>query len=372
MASAAPTDLRQTVLNRVLGPDGERDFTRPIDIKGLDRNVRPLVRKIAEALSTDRHEPRAITGIELAQVLTALESASASRVTGTRGPSSAIAVFSEAQIKRAISRSQATAIDSKMAMPPEMVTFMRNQMWPQMHLEWHAIRRKDANAALIAKMHWTPAKFQEGDVGNGWDFGMMHRAMRQILLEKFPQHADLLHGWTQVPTDVNSTSDPHVPGTPPLDPRAATAIGLLQSMKQNWASFSSMDDDAFLRFIETSIVGTGANPWDKALGMPGLHNYLHNWFQNPKSPFDMGDPTKNLFNQEFWRLHGWIDALWTQFRSLKGEVDDNSTKEGQQYNQDLAAAKKAMNMSMMSGTHAKPRSLPAKASFPNFFEQPSG
>jgi len=35
----------------------------------------------------------------------------------------------------------------------------------------------------------------------------------------------------------------------------------------------------------------------------------------------MGDPSVNIENSQFWRLHGWIDARWTAFRAAKGLSD---------------------------------------------------
>jgi hypothetical protein len=361
--TTATPNLRDRVLDRVLGPStGARDLEEPIDIDHLSGDEKKIVGRIARQLAKDRGEGIAtINGRELSKVLEVLsDSATASSVRYNPRGSSVLIAVTAAQIRKAVKASVA----DPMQMPADMVSFMKSKMWPQMHLQWHAVRRASVYADLIQKMHWKPAQYQEGDVHNGWEFGLMHRAMVQILRAKFPKHAALVEGWGQVPTDVKSTTDPHPPGTPDIDPRAVTAIGLLQSLEKNWSNFQNMDDDAFLRFIETSIIGNGATAWDPSLGMAGLHNYLHNWFQNPKSPIDMGDPTKNIFNMEFWRLHGWIDALWTRFRAKKGESDEDPT-----YVQALAAAKKDMSMKMM-GSQKAMVALPANESFSNFFAQP--
>jgi hypothetical protein len=36
-----------------------------------------------------------------------------------------------------------------------------------------------------------------------------------------------------------------------------------------------------------------------------------------KSKIDIGDPSVNLQNKRFWRIHGWIEARWTAFRAMK-------------------------------------------------------
>ena len=68
----------------------------------------------------------------------------------------------------------------------------------------------------------------------------------------------------------------------------------------------------------------------------GLHNYLHYRFQDAKSKIDIGDPSVNLQNKRFWRLHGWIERRWTEFRKIK-----NLSEQDPKY---LAALKKGEDM----------------------------
>jgi hypothetical protein len=258
-----------------------------------------------------------------------------------------------------------------LAMPQDIVDYVKKQNWGQMHLEWHAERRWDAftsdpkNAAYAKKMHWKPAARQEGDIGNGMDFLAMHRAMLRILTKKFPQDASYFAGWKTPPTDPRDPQNP-VPSGARMDPKALKAIDTLNHIEQHMADFP--DDDALGRFIETSL-GPSMDP---KLGMKGLHNYLHNRFSNPQSKIDVGDPTVNLQNQLFWRLHGWIDGIWTRYRAAKGESETDPA-----YAKALKDATKNMSGPMHMGSSGTPKGAaetpePPPASATKFFETHPG
>jgi hypothetical protein len=227
-----------------------------------------------------------------------------------------------------------------LAMPADLVAFEKKMNWGQHHLEWHIERRWDSfvsdpkNAAYAKKMGWKKAPRQEGDKGNGLDFLAMHRAMIQILTTKFPQDKGLFAGWPSPPTNPKDPNDP-VPSGKPMDPGMLKAIDTLNHLEQHLAQFPT--DDDLGRFIQTNL-GAALDP---SLGSSGVHNYLHNRFSNPKSKIDIGDPTVNIQNQLFWRLHGWIDSRWTQYRALKGEKDTDADYAGA-----IKDAKMHMSMNM--------------------------
>jgi len=180
-------------------------------------------------------------------------------------------------------------------MPAEIVSFMRENNWGQKHLAWHQDRQNGK------------APIQEGQAGNGVEFLAMHRGMMQMLRERFPQHAALFQG----------RNTPPLQGEGPLDPRMQTAYETLQNLDKNAGEFKS-DDDLGM-FIQS---GSGPQH-DAKLGSAGIHNYLHMRLSDPKSPIDMGDPTVNIENPQFWQLHGWIDNRWEAFRKARGESADS-------------------------------------------------
>jgi hypothetical protein len=83
-------------------------------------------------------------------------------------------------------------------------------------------------------------------------------------------------------------------------------------------------DDTFGLFVETSFrpfpnQPNRRSPDDAA----GIHNYLHGRFARPGTDLDMGNPEVNIHNRRFWRLHGWLDRMWSEYRSATGRGEDD-------------------------------------------------
>ena len=209
-------------------------------------------------------------------------------------------------------------------MPKSIVTYVNDHHWGTMHIQWHTERRWNllpaASLAYAKKQGWTKAPLQEGAKGNGIEFLAMHRMMMQMLVELYPTTKKYFVGWTEPPTAARDKHDPLPHGaTDAFDPEMAMALDTLQN---NLAEFKT--DDELGLFIETSLRPTASQPSARATDKTaGIHNYIHNRFQDPSSTIDIGDPTVNLQNKRFWRLHGWIDAVWTEYRAQQGLTDDD-------------------------------------------------
>ncbi len=239
---------------------------------------------------------------------------------------------------------KADGTSDPLMMPSGVVTYVKNNHWGMMHLEWHTERQWNllqATDLAYAKKHgWTAAPIQEGEPGNGLEFLAMHRMMMQMLIEADPAAKPYFAGWTTPPTDPLDKNDP-LPGgaTTPFDDNMLVAIGELENDLPKFAT----DDDLGL-YIETALRPTAANPDNHSTDKStGIHNYIHNRFADPNSSIDMGDPTVNLQNKRFWRLHGWIDHVWSSWRAQAGETDSDADY--------VAAMKAAMaNMAMSKST----------------------
>ena len=208
-------------------------------------------------------------------------------------------------------------------MPAEMQNWMNARNWSAHHVEWHAVRQWDRQSLAarqqMTQMGWSRAAHQEGEIGNGWEFLLMHRAMIDLLKQNFPGQAALLTGWGRPPTNPDDPNDPMpANGFPrPFSVEKQPAITLLQNGLAGFAS-----EDELGRYIETRSRPTATNAAGQSSDpSTGLHNYLHGRFSDESSPVNMGDPEFNLGNQRFWRLHGWIDARWSAYRRLKGMSD---------------------------------------------------
>jgi hypothetical protein len=227
-------------------------------------------------------------------------------------------------------------------MPENMVAWMNKKGWGQHRDQWHFERRWDfwhARAALpgapawIAQMiqeakdkGWQRSPTQEGEAGNGEDFLYMHRAMIALLLDEFPEHLHFLRGWHAVPQDPADTEDAvpaDLPGDPPNPAKGAFNADMAAGLAKLEAQPQAFDgDDGFGLFLQTRMRPTPGNPLAVSPDpQTGAHNYLHNRWSDNASPINIGDPTVNIFNTRFWKLHGWIDFRWWRFRRAAG-LDD--------------------------------------------------
>ena len=249
-----------------------------------------------------------------------------------------------------------------LAMPAPIVSFLKSNDWGAHHLEWHTVRNWDRlgadDQAYAKSQGWARASLQEGVKGNGLEFLAMHRVMFRILTSQFPESADLFAGWSSPPTDPSDELD-RVPAknTQEFDAKKLDAIDKLQNHIEDFKS-----DDELGLFLETSLRPTKADPNKRTTNKrAGIHNYLHNRFSGDSKRVDIGDPSVNLQNKRFWRLHGWIESRWTEFRKIKGlgEADPKYA----------AALKKGEDMLTMRprGTNGPGTKAPAPASLRGFF-----
>jgi hypothetical protein len=190
---------------------------------------------------------------------------------------------------------------------------MKERNWGRHHTRWHTERNWDLfsaeELAAAVQMGFSRYPIQEGEEGNGMDFLAMHRVMIRMLVKAFPQHKALFEGWTNPP---QPPEDPFLPGEElpekrrtPFSPLMSTAIFRFQR-DQTLRAFPG--DDELGRYLQTSLRPVPNNLRQRADDLTsGIHNYLHNRWADDKSPVDLGNPEVNIFNERFWRLHGWID-----------------------------------------------------------------
>ena len=211
---------------------------------------------------------------------------------------------------------------SDVSIPQEIVDFMQQRNWGNHHLHWHVVRIWDVLGAdgqqWAEQQGWRRYEVQEGEEKNGLEFLAMHRVMIRTLTSNFPQHANLFSGWSTPPTDPANPNDSLPNGrTTPFDQNMADAIDRLHN---NLEAFDG--EDLFGRFIETSLRPFPNDPSRRSSDQSsGIHNYLHGRFEDRDSPINMGDPSVNIENERFWRLHGWIDARWEGYRVATGRSD---------------------------------------------------
>ena len=212
------------------------------------------------------------------------------------------------------------------AMPAEIIAWTTANGWGDHHIRWHVERtwdRLDADGLAWAQEHgWKRYPIQEGEETNGLGFLAMHRVMIEILTKQFPTHAGLFAGWSTPPTDPADPNDPVSPNAPPTTAGPFNA-DMAQAIQRIEAAPDRFDgDDSFGMFVETKWRPFPNQPTRRSPDLAsGIHNYLHGRFSRASEDLDMGNPTVNIHNQRFWRLHGWIDRVWSVYRTATGRSD---------------------------------------------------
>jgi hypothetical protein len=216
-------------------------------------------------------------------------------------------------------------------LPAPILQFQRQRSWGCMHREWHDTNVWDILEAgkdtiyvsrwtYMQKMGWKRPTIVEGQPGNGLDFLSMHRAMLIGLRNAFPSDAALFAGWTTPPT--TSTTDDPVPvagdaGAPAF---ATNMQNALTRIANDLAAFPS--DDALGIWLQSQVRPTQENPAARSDDpTSGIHAYYHVRFDDRQSAIRMQRFNRNIENRAFWRLHGWIDGVWSKYRKAKGLVD---------------------------------------------------
>lgn len=237
------------------------------------------------------------------------------------------------------------------ALPDPILQFERHLGWGCVHREYHETRQWDFIAnnpnfadrfAYVQKMKWTRAAVQEGAPGSGLDFLAMHRVMLGTLRDRFPEHAHLFEGWSKIPTEA-TVDDPLAPnpdGSAPAAFRATmnTAIARLETDLESFVT-----EDELGRYIETQHRPTAQDPLARSTdNTAGLHTYIHVRFDDYRSAIRMQRFNRNIESETFFRLHGWVDRLWTQWRTAKSMKDETDQAYGE------AMHHACMHMGLMS------------------------
>src|SRR5690606_5119025 len=165
-------------------------------------------------------------------------------------------------------------------MPADIVSWMQNLNWGEHHDEWHYTRRWDFWPHLAANhpdpevrqdltamvqyanaQGWQRAALQEGDVGSGFEFLIMHRAMFHLLLQHFPHTQHLLRGWHTPPQDPADVDDSVENGVP-FDADKADGIAIIETAAAHFQT-----EDQFGLFLETNLRPIPADPTNRDLDL---------------------------------------------------------------------------------------------------------
>lgn len=235
-------------------------------------------------------------------------------------------------------------------LPAEVIAWMEEQGWQQQHNDWPNVRRVDiacrragatdescAAAQALAARGLSRAPMQEGQLGDGYAFLVMHRHMLRTLREVFPRHHALFDGFRHVPLSTDDPENPMPWREVRWTPDQLRAIDRLEHIEEHMDEFATEDDLA--AYIQHPYHWTPNNPMVvNADASSGFHTALHGQWSVAGSPALLGTNTRNIDNFVFWKLHGWIDDIWERYRKAAGIGESEPT-----YKAELLAQCKEMH-----------------------------
>jgi hypothetical protein len=173
---------------------------------------------------------------------------------------------------------------------------------------------------ILAERGLSCAAIQEGETGDGLAFLAMHRHMLLGLQQAFPQSFQSIRAFTHVPLSKEDSENPFPWKEVEWTADQLAALELLEQIEDNLDLFETEDD--FAGWVQ---FGTQYGAGRDGVPNAAVHGDLHAQFTVPKSPYSLLDNEINTVLLPFWRLHGWIDAMWTRYRAANGLSDDDPT-----------------------------------------------
>jgi hypothetical protein len=167
--------------------------------------------------------------------------------------------------------------------------------------------------ALCEKPELAPAEQECGGPIDGYEFLVVHRHMINVLRQAFPAHPEMFAGFTEFPFDAQDVPmqwrDRFGTGWSPQIIEVATQLDDIENQLERFPTEGELG-----QFIQCGGMASGAS---------SVHGAMHFKWAVSGSPYMLGDSTANLGNYMFWKLHGWIDNVWTRYRAAKGLKDDD-------------------------------------------------
>ena len=258
---------------------------------------------------------------------------------------------------------------------PQVLTWMNTHRWEEAHVEWHAIRNCAASlgggsASKVNICSYTslvPTDQQCQDDGDGYQFLLFHRHMIQALKQLWPNHTEQFTGFSKFP--ASAADVPKEWQSAWTDWSAdALAAGQIGDNIKDPANLARFPDEGVLGFWLQCNVGQKLAMPTNNMPFVGLHFLLHaKWVRNGNTAHGVNNTSANIDNYMFWKLHGWIDKVWQDYRDAKG-LSNNDPK----YKADMLAQCREMDTEisiiqqkkpMPSDTDPNPNPLPVESGY---------
>ena len=201
------------------------------------------------------------------------------------------------------------------------------------HNDWHSERRWDsvcgvsfasasdcAFAQQLVAAGRQRAEAQQGAPGSGLAFLAMHRHMLHQLRAAFPTHPELATGFSHLPRTRADAENPTPWKTLRWSSDNVIGFEVLENIEQHLDQFP--DEDALGLYMESNLRWSPFNPTLSTRDPgAGVHSALHNQWAVNRSPGNLGRTDTALRNATFWRLHAFLDDVWSRYRAARGLSD---------------------------------------------------
>lgn len=213
--------------------------------------------------------------------------------------------------------------NSDATLRPEIIEWMDKHEWQEGHSLWHDSRRCRSGFGGGGGMGCDfseisqPAQDECRGPQDGYEFLAMHRHMIQTLKSLWPSMNDQFAGWSKFPTkaDYPANLQDKVNAWPDAVLRAADAADRISQMSRQEVLQEWPSEGEFAQWIQCGSGGGFASN--------GLHGALHFNGISSISTHNVSNPKRNLDAYLFWKLHGWIDNVWEEYRIATGKSSDD-------------------------------------------------
>ena len=207
---------------------------------------------------------------------------------------------------------------------PTVYEYMYENGWQDAHVLWHNVRacggfgetpRPDLPNACQDPLFQAEETTCSGHQ-DGLEFLAGHRLMLEQLKQLWPDHAEQFSGWDKFPSrnDYPEVLRPY-----------------FRDWNNSQLTSAEMGDniDSYLnRFATEGELGTwlqcGGAPGSTGFNFNNLHIDLHsNGSPGMGVEHSVNNNNQNLDAYLFWKLHGWIDNVWENYRQAKGKTRDD-------------------------------------------------
>jgi hypothetical protein len=210
--------------------------------------------------------------------------------------------------------------------PRPLFDFLEQHQWGDYHLTFHMARRYYVagarTRAWLDEIGVGPAPLQEGDVGSGVEFLVMHRAMIDFLRGQFG-------GLPLAPTTPTTARPPSAPCStagPTTRPCARTWSRPARTRRcstpppRRWPSRPGSpprtSSDASCRPRCACSPGPATSGCTCRTARPASGSTTCCTTSSATAGRSTSaNPQVNLASQLFWGLHGWVDATWRRFEA---------------------------------------------------------